>query len=307
MDRTRRLQTTGPARDDVVEGPGVAVIGLGAVGSSLARSLYRTKYRLLALTSRTHSVAADLAAETGAPIASDSVGDIPLETKLLFICTREDAIPEVVASLVETGIRFEESVVAHVSGWETAAVLSPLAERGARTMSFHPLGSFPPGPSEKTFNGLTIGLEGDPLAVAVGRVVALDLGAHPVEIATEAKAAYHLAASATSNYLVTLMSDVQCILASAGLPHLLTQSLAADTLLNLGSMGPGRALTGPIARGDAQALESQIRTLRVVAPDLLTRFGALADGTIDLALTSGRITLDQSTKLRRILEAAGVS
>ena len=307
MDRTRRLQTTGAGRDDAVEGPGVAVIGLGAVGSSLVRSLHRTKYRLLALISRTRSVAVDLAAEAGSPIASDSVGDIPHETKLLFICTREDAIPQVVASLVETGIRFEESVAAHVSGWETAAVLSPLAERGAHTMSFHPLGSFPPRPSDKTLDGLTIGLEGDPLAVAVGRVVALDLGAHPVEIATEAKAAYHLAASATSNYLVTLMSDVQRILASAGLPRLLMQSLAADTLVNLGSMDPGRALTGPIVRGDAPALESQMRTLRAIAPELLTRFTVLADGAIDLALTGGRITLDQSTKLRRILEAAGVS
>jgi len=307
MDRTRRLQTASSGHDDAVEGLGVAVIGLGAVGSSLARSLYRTKYRLLALIGRTRSAAAELAAETGTPIASDSVGDIPHEAKLLFICTREDAIAQVVAALVETRIRFEEAVVAHVSGWETAAILSPLAERGARTMSFHPLGSFPPERPDKTFDGFTIGLEGDPLAVAVGRVVALDLGAQPVEIATEAKPAYHLAASATSNYLVTLMSDVQRILASAGLPRLLTQSLAADTLLNLASMDPERALTGPIVRGDAEALESQIRTLRVVAPELLPRFSVLAGGTIDLALTSGRLTHDQSTELRRILEAAGAS
>lgn len=289
---------------ETTSGLGVAVIGLGAVGSSLARSLYRSKYRLVALIHTSVSAAADVAKETGGPIVSTAVADIPEEARLLFVCTREHAIPAVVNDLLAAGLNLEHAVVAHVSGRETAAVLLPLAKRGAQILSFHPLGSFPPRRAGKTFTGLTIGLEGDPLAVAVGKTVALDLGAVPVEIPAAAKAAYHLAAAITSNFLVALFSDVERLLAAADLPSGLTYSLALDTLENLRASSPEHALTGPIARADKTALEEQIRTLADVAPDLLSRFAVLAESTIELAQHGGRISSDEAASLKEILETA---
>ncbi len=304
-DRTRPRLNSEIEQGETAAGAGVAIIGVGAVGSGLARSLYRTNYRLLALVNRSKETAERLAAETGSPIVSDRVADIPPDAKLLFICTREEDIPAVVDDLLATDLDFKLSVVAHVSGRLDAAILSPLATRGARTLSFHPLGSFPPAGPSKTFEGLTIGIEGDPLAVAVGTAVALDLGAIPVEIPAEAKAAYHLAAAMASNYLVTLMGDVQRLLTAVDLPLDLTDSLIEDTLENLRSATPGQALTGPIVRADDDALVGQIGTLIQIAPELLSRFIALAEGTIDLAERSGRISAEESAGMRKILEEAG--
>lgn len=304
-DRTRPRLSPEIEQSEAPAGAGVAVIGTGAVGSGLARSLYRTNYRLLALVNRSKEAAESLAAETGSPIASDRVSDIPNDAKLLFICTREEEIPAVVDDLLATDLNFKRSVVAHVSGRLDAAILSPLAKRGARTLSFHPLGSFPPGRSEKTFAGLTIGIEGDPMAVAVGTAVALDLEAVPVEIPADAKAAYHLAAAMASNYLVTLLGDVHRLLSAVDLPPHLTDSLVEDTLENLQSSTPEQALTGPIVRADNDALVAQISTLIQIAPELLPRFIALAEGTIELAQRSGRIGAEESAGLRKILEEAG--
>lgn len=303
-DRTRRRFGVEDEAPESQTGTGVAIIGLGAVGSSLARSLYRTNYRLLALINRSIEIARRIASEVGSPIVSSSVSDIPDEVRFVFICTREDNFATVVDDLLASDLELGQSVVAHVSGRETSAVLSPLADRGAHTLSFHPLGAFPPGNTRKTFAGLTIGLEGDALAVAVGKTVAVDLGAVPVEIPASAKAAYHLAAAVTSNFLVTLLGDVERLLAASDLPAGLTQSLAEDTLENLRSSSPERALTGPIVRGDRAALEDQIRTLVRIAPELLPRFLALADGTIELALRGGRISAAEGAALRGILERA---
>lgn len=303
-DRTRRRIGAGEGRQESQKGAGVAIIGLGAVGSSLAHALYHANYRLLALINRSIDAAKRVASETGSPPVWSSPSDVPKDTMLLFICTREEAIPSVVEELLRSDLDWRKTVVAHVSGREPASVLQPLADRGARTLSFHPLGSFPPGSRPKAFTGLTIGLEGDSLAVAVGRAIALDLGAAPVEIPEAVKKAYHLAAAITSNFLVTLLGDVERLLAAADLPAGLTHSLARDTLENLRATSPERALTGPIVRADEEGLEEQVRTLTEIAPDLLARFASLAEGTIALALRGGRITTDQGAALRRILRDA---
>jgi predicted short-subunit dehydrogenase-like oxidoreductase (DUF2520 family) len=307
MNRTRRRQTAKVPDTDGIAQTGVAIVGVGAVGSSLARSLFRSGYRVACLVNRTLGPATDVASQTGTPVASTDLDDIPEGISLIFICTRDESIAGVAKSLAQTGMTFRQSVVAHVSGQRTSAELDPLRARGAYAISFHPLGSFPPGNLNKTFQGLTIGLEGDPFGVAIGRILARDLGAFPVEIPAEAKPAYHLAAVLTSNHLVGLMSDVGSILSTANLPVNLTHSLARDTLDNLLRSSPEQALTGPVVRGDHEALAKQVALLRAVAPDLLPRFLALAGGVLSLADRSGRINDQQREKLRGILKEAARS
>jgi predicted short-subunit dehydrogenase-like oxidoreductase (DUF2520 family) len=303
MNRTRRNQGA-PAEPEEGARTGVAIIGVGAVGASLARSLFRSSYRLLVLINRTPERAAKIAAQTGAPLASADVSAIPSDVSLLFICTRDDELEDAVASVARIGLDLKDTVVAHVSGRRTSAVLNPLKKLGAKTLSFHPLGAFPPDKEDKTFQGLTIGLEGDPLAVAIGRALALDLGAFPVQVPPEAKPAYHLAAVVTSNHLVALMSDVESILARSGLPSNLTHSLARDTLSNLHGSRPESALTGPIVRADFETVSAQIELVRKIDSAMLPRFLALAERAAELAEQSGRITREQHAELRTIIERA---
>jgi len=304
MDRTRRRQTTPDESTRTEIKTGVAVIGLGAVGSSLAMSLYLARYRITAIITRSPERTRDVAAQLEVGVLSNHPADVPEETALIFICTREESFEAVIAALSTRSRDWRRTVVAHTSGRATSDVLSPLRDLGAAVLSFHPLGSFPPDMPPKTFDRLTVGLEGDPEAVEVGRVLAGDLGANPVEIPKDAKEDYHLAAVVTSNHLIALMADVEKILSSAGLPPDLTLSLARDTLNNLASRSAVDSLTGPVSRGDVEALSAQVARIRSLDPELLRRYCVLAEATVQLAVAGGRISDAVAQKLRRVLAEA---
>ena len=55
------------------------------------------------------------------------------------------------------------------------------------------------------------------------------------------------------------------------------------TVENWAALGPERALTGPVARGDEATVERQREALAEAAPDLLPLFDELAERTRALA------------------------
>ena len=59
--------------------------------------------------------------------------------------------------------------------------------------------------------------------------------------------------------------------------------LVRATVDNWAALGPDRALTGPIARGDEATVARQREAIADRAPELLAMFDALADATRDLA------------------------
>ena len=76
------------------------------------------------------------------------------------------------------------------------------------------------------------------------------------EIDDRGRAAYHAAASVASNFLVTLKAAAERIAAGADLPPAQARELLAplvrQTVENWAALGPERALTGPVARGDEE-------------------------------------------------------
>ena len=114
----------------------------------------------------------------------------------------------------------------------------------------------------------------------------------PVEIADEDRAAYHAAASIASNFLVTLEAAAEQLAATTGMDRALLGPLVRATVENWLALGPERALTGPIARGDEATVERQRAAVAERAPELLELFDALADATRRLAasrLAAGRV------------------
>jgi predicted short-subunit dehydrogenase-like oxidoreductase (DUF2520 family) len=95
--------------------------------------------------------------------------------------------------------------------------------------------------------------------------------------------AYHAAASIASNFLVTLEAAAERLLAAAGADRDLIVPLVRATVENWAALGPERALTGPIARGDEATVARQREAVADHAPDLLALFDALADATRALA------------------------
>ena len=90
-----------------------------------------------------------------------------------------------------------------------------------------------------------------------------------------------------SNFLVTLQAAAESIAAGAGLERAQARALLVPllrrTVDNLAELGPERALTGPVARGDEMTVLAQRRAVAEAAPQLLDLFDELVRHTRALA------------------------
>jgi predicted short-subunit dehydrogenase-like oxidoreductase (DUF2520 family) len=168
-------------------------------------------------------------------------------------------------------------LVGHCSG---ATTLAPLAAHEA--FSLHPLMTV--AEHGATFAGARCAVAGStPRALETAHALADRLGMTAVEIDDADRAAYHAAASMASNFLVTLEAAAEQLLATAGADRDLLVPLVRATVENWAAIGPERALTGPIARGDEATVARQRAAVEDRAPQLLALFDALADATRELA------------------------
>src|SRR6185503_9953345 len=119
-------------------------------------------------------------------------------------------------------------------------------------------------------------------ALATARDLAQRLGLRAVEVADSDRAAYHAAASIAANFLVTLEGAAERLAETAGVDREALAPLVRAALENWVALGPERALTGPIARGDDATVERQRAAVADRCPDLLPAWDALADLTRSL-------------------------
>jgi len=276
--------------------PDVTIIGAGAVGQILADRLHERDFPVLAVISRTIEKAETVGRAVGASVVSNSVFDLPERTRLVLLCVPDEAVSEVADRLARVPHKWEKTLVAHTSGALPAGILRPLAERGARILSFHPLQTIRPGSDPRILDGVYAGLEGTPQAVAAGIEIAVSLGMRYLVLTPDAKARYHLAASVASNFLVTLVAVVQQVLSSLDVDRVtaqeIVQPLLQGTLDNLKDASPEDALTGPIVRGDLETLRQHGLALRRYLPHLVPVYAALAVETVTLGVRSSRLDPD---------------
>jgi len=288
----------------------VAVVGAGAVGTALARRLAEQGMPVQALLSRDRADAQALAERVGAPVASDAWTDLPEAVRVVFLCVPDDALPDVARALAAVGHPWARTVVGHTSGARTAAVLAPLADAGAATLSFHPLQTFTPDTPPDAFADIAIGIEGDPEAVAAGTALARTLGARPVELSARGKALYHCAAALASNGLVALMAVVEELLAAADVEGeeasaaALMAPLVEQTWANLRSAAPEGVLTGPVARGDRDTVAAHLEALREEVPHLLPLYAALSTEMARVAVRGGQTEAPSAEELLQMLQRA---
>jgi len=165
-------------------------------------------------------------------------------------------------------------LVGHLSG---ATTLAPLAPHEA--FSMHPLMTVP-----ASFAGAGAAIAGSTdRALATARALAEALGMNPFEIADDDRAAYHAAASIAANFVVTLEGAAERLAATAGVDRAALVPLVRAAVENWAALGAERALTGPIARGDAATVERQREAVAERCPEALELFDALAQATHNLA------------------------
>lgn len=286
--------------------PAVTVIGAGAMGRALALRLHERGYPVLAVISQTRPHAEELARAVEARVASDSLHDLPAESRLVVCCVPDARVGEIAGRLSRISHPWRKTVVLHTSGALAANALAPLAAEGARTLSFHPLQTLTKTSAPSALDGVYVGIEGEPPALAAGIELAVGLGMRYLILSADAKPRYHLAASIASNFLVTLQSIVQQLLQGLDIDRATAQEVMAPlvrgTLDNLAASTPEDALTGPILRGDLETIHKHGLALRRHTPHLVPVYASLAMETVTLAVRSSRLDPSRAEEILALLD-----
>ncbi len=247
----------------------VVIIGAGRMGRGLANTLGQAGVEVTLLG------------------RSRRAGDIR-PGGLILIATPDAAIGGVAAELARDGAVDATQVVLHLSGLLDRLVLHALVDTGAGLGSFHPLQTIAdPATARERFSGAFAGLEGDERALEAGERLAETLGMRSVRLTPGAKAAYHAGAVIASNYVVVLAALAEALVRRAGVPAAeaaqMYLPLMRGSVANL-AMGPAKALTGPVSRGDEATVR---RHLAVLAGRERELYRALGLEALQLARTAG--------------------
>ena len=228
----------------------IAVVGAGRLGTALARAL------------------AAAGIEVTGPLGR---GDSPAgPVDAVVLCVPDAEIERAAAQVAGWA-----PLVGHTSG---ATPLRALAAAGADAFGLHPLQTFTADGGR--FDGAGCAIGGTtPAASAAADAIARTLGMRPFELDDADRPAYHAAASIASNFLVTLEAAAERVGAQAGLDRELLAPLVRQTVENWARVGPQRALTGPVARGDEQTVERQRDAVENAAPELLDLWDELVKAT----------------------------
>lgn len=266
------------------------IIGAGKLGKTLGRLWQqRQVFEIGALCNRSVDNARDAAAFIGAGDAAESIAAMP-DADCWLIATGDGQIAEIAETL---GRRLGDRgrvVVFHCSGALGSAILESC--RPAATASAHPVHSFAdPALSLETLPGSSVALEGDSRAVEWLRSAFAALDCVPLTIAPENKSLYHAGSVFACNYLTALMDLSLRTFNAAGIDReqalRLLQPIVLQTARNNLQLGPEKALTGPIARGDGATVSAQLEALRAADPQLAECYRQLGLACVELARRGG--------------------
>ena len=236
----------------------VGVVGRGRVGTALATGLREAGY------------------EVDGPAGR---GEVP-RGEAIVLCVPDGEIRAAAGAVAGAA-----PLVGHTSG---ATPLAELEPAGAAAFGLHPLQSFADGAGADAFAGAGCAVAGTTeAALATATELAESLGMRPFRLEDGARPAYHAAASVSSNFLVTLQAAAEDVAAAAGLEpgeaRALLAPLVRRTVEQWAALGPERALTGPIARGDERTVGAQREAVSAAAPELVPLFDELVRRTRALA------------------------
>lgn len=288
-----------PARLDV------GVVSVGRVGSVLGAALANAGHSVVAASGvSTASVHRAEQLLPGVPLQTPD--EVAARASLVVLAIPDDVLAGTVRGLAAAGSLSAGQIVVHTSGAHGAEVLAPAAEVGALCVALHPAMTFTGRPEDlqrlaATCVGVTAA-DGDDAAASVGEALALEMGAEPVRIPATARLRYHTALTHGANHLITLVADCVDILTDAGIDNAdrLVAPLLSAALDNALRHGD-RALTGPVARGDAGTVRAHLGALVDDAPDVVRAYTALAARTAQRARRAGLLRADDAEAVQAVL------
>lgn len=239
----------------------------------------------LAATSAAHDVVCVLTRGDGSRFGPRfDWGDSLPTADLGLIAVSDGAIEEVAGRVAEREPAW--AVVAHLSGFVPVTALNELAALGISTGGFHPLQTLPDADrGAKALAGAYVGIGGDRLALDTLTHFANSLSMTPFRLEDDDRPAYHAAAAAAANFVISALGTSHDLFESAGVDPKVSRPLVERAIANAYSDGPGESLTGPIARGDLETVVGHLTAAHLVSDEVGRQFRLMAEAT---AIRAGR-------------------
>jgi predicted short-subunit dehydrogenase-like oxidoreductase (DUF2520 family) len=272
--------------------PTLNIIGCGRLGRTLARLWSDAGvFKIGDINDHTLDKSHAAVAFIGSGRACGHTADMRA-ADLWLLAPPDDRIALCCEELVASAPLAAGNIVFHCSGALSSTVLSTAAARGATVASVHPLKTFADASAAVlTFNGSRCAAEGDAAALSVLQPAFERIGAQVFAINAPAKTLYHAASVMMCNYLTALLETGARSFEAAGLPRdeamRMVEPLVRETLDNVFAMGPARALTGPIVRGDVEVVRRQVEALTVLDPHVAEVYRSLGVIATQLAAAQG--------------------
>jgi predicted short-subunit dehydrogenase-like oxidoreductase (DUF2520 family) len=274
----------------------IGIVGTGAVAQALGRALHAGGAPVAAVSGRSIDAARRVAASIAPTVGAVVLSELPGLTTRIIVATSDAAIPTVAALLAAAGSG-RGGVVLHTCGGCPPDVLAALKSAGAACGVFHPLQTIVTDADPVSlFRGITCVVAGDRPAVDWGIELARRVGATAVSIAADRLPSYHAGAVLASNAVVALVDAAVALLQRAGLEpaaalHAL-EPLTRAAVDNVFRLGPERALTGPVVRGDVNTVARHLTALNSAPEHIDALYRAVSR---QLAEIAGRSAIDART------------
>jgi predicted short-subunit dehydrogenase-like oxidoreductase (DUF2520 family) len=237
----------------------------------------------------------------GVPVTS--IEEAVKDRDLILLTVPDDVLGQVVNGLAATNSVSPGTFVMHASGRYGIEILSPLTEQGCLPLALHPV---------MTFTGTSIDLNrlsACPFGITtvqtlrpVAETLVVEIGGEPIWVPEENRGLYHAALTFGANNLMTLVTQTTELLEAAGItnPESLVAPLLGASLDNALRNGDA-AITGPVARGDANTVREHLRVLANFDPAVIQAYRAMARLTAIRALASGTLQPQLAEELLIVL------
>lgn len=179
---------------------GVGVIGVGKVGPVLARALAGAGHVITGI----NAISEDSRerAESmlpGVPVLE--VAEIVRRSELVLIAIPGDQLPELVSGLAATGAWQPGQLAIHTSPEHGISVFAPALAAGVIPIALHPAIVFTGTSLDlNRLSGATIAVTAPAPVLPIGQALAVEMGAEPVIVSEEDRAAYAEAILAATDF-----------------------------------------------------------------------------------------------------------
>lgn len=288
----------------------ISVIGAGRVGSALTYSLFKKGFKFLSVIDKDLKKAKKLMNMLQALSCSAKIKDLKPETNLLFITTPDDQIIPVANRISKLKkLNFKKLIVIHTSGTLTIDALTKLTSLGVRTISLHPIQTFPSGKNvnelSKLIQNIYFGVETDKSNLRTAKYLINSINSKMVFISKQNKPLYHIACVLASNYIVANLRLIELLSEKMGIQKTWKKAfkqLIYTTVNNSLKLSPAQALTGPIERGDLETIRKHLKEIKQNIPEILKVYSILGVETAKISLIKSSIKRNQFNKIVNLLK-----